>query len=211
MAASDDKARHKKFRAQIRSRHPHFGAALLADARATAKGRRAPLKSDSRPRATLEAIRLAWSSDAFFAQSLYRAKARLQQLRVPVLPRILHHLAMMIAQVSIGDSAMIAPGLQILHGQIVIDGVTVIGEDVAIAPFVTIGLRASIEGPTIGANVTIGTGAKLIGPIRVGAGARIGANAVVLADVPPGTTVVGVPARPVEKGPAADAQAASGM
>jgi serine O-acetyltransferase len=65
-----------------------------------------------------------------------------------------------------------------------------------IFPFVTIGLRAGeVRGPTVESGVSIGTGAKLIGPIRVGAGARIGANAVVVDDVPPGVTVVGAPAR----------------
>ena len=63
----------------------------------------------------------------------------------------------------------------------------------------TIGLRAGdVRGPTIEADVSIGTGAKLIGPVRVGAGATIGANAVVVDDVPAGATVVGVPARAVD-------------
>jgi serine O-acetyltransferase len=61
---------------------------------------------------------------------------------------------------------------------------------------VTIGLRAGDwVGPTVERNVTIGTGAKVLGRLRVGAGARIGANAVVVADVAEGTTAVGVPAR----------------
>ena len=68
-------------------------------------------------------------------------------------------------------------------------------------PFVTIGLRAGdVTGPTVGENASIGTGAKLIGPVRIGAGARIGANAVVLDDVPPGATVVGAPAREAQTG-----------
>ena len=64
-----------------------------------------------------------------------------------------------------------------------------------IAPFVTIGLRAGdLAGPTIERDVSIGTGAKIIGPVRIGDGARIGANAVVVDDVPAGATVAGVPA-----------------
>ncbi|MEL6577883.1 MAG: hypothetical protein AAFQ81_18530, partial [Pseudomonadota bacterium] len=73
-----------------------------------------------------------------------------------------------------------------------------IGPNALIRPFVTIGLmEGNLQGPTIGAGVVIGTGAKLLGPITVGDGARIGANAVVIEDVPAGATVVGVPARPV--------------
>jgi serine O-acetyltransferase len=92
---------------------------------------------------------------------------------------------------------------------VVIDGFSRIETRAVIGPFVTIGLRAGdIKGPTIESDVSIGTGAKLIGPIRVGAGAKIGANAVVVDDVAPGTTVVGAPARPTEAG--AEAAAAGG-
>ena len=105
---------------------------------------------------------------------------------------------MAVAQVSIGDPVVVRPGVYVVHGQIVIDGLVEIGEGVAIAPFVTIGLRAGdVRGATIERDVSIGTGAKLIGPVRVGAGATIGANAVVVDDVPAGATVVGAPARPV--------------
>jgi serine O-acetyltransferase len=65
---------------------------------------------------------------------------------------------------------------------------------------VTIGLRqGEIEAPKLGNNVFVGTGAKLLGPIQVGSGANIGANAVVIHDVEPNTSVVGVPARPIRK------------
>jgi serine O-acetyltransferase len=105
---------------------------------------------------------------------------------------------MMLAQVSIGDPVVVEPGVYVIHGQIVIDGLVQIGAGAVIAPFVTIGLRAGdITGPTLEAGVTVGTGAKIIGPVRIGAGAQIGANAVVVGDVEPGCTVVGAPARPV--------------
>jgi serine O-acetyltransferase len=66
---------------------------------------------------------------------------------------------------------------------------------------VTLGERSSGSGvPTIGAHVDIGAGAKVLGPVQVGDGAKIGANAVVLDDVPPGATVVGIPGRNVTKG-----------
>jgi serine O-acetyltransferase len=62
---------------------------------------------------------------------------------------------------------------------------------------VTIGLRGEVGGPKIGRGVFIGTGAKILGNLRIGAGARIGANAVVIQDVPEQTTVTGAPARPL--------------
>ena len=107
---------------------------------------------------------------------LYRAKARLQSLGVPVLPRLAHRLAMAMAQVSIGDPVVVQPGLYLLHGQVVIDGLVEIGGDTVIGPFVTIGLIAGdLVGPTIGRGVRIGTGARILGPLQVGAGAVIGA------------------------------------
>ena len=102
---------------------------------------------------------------------------------------------MVFGQVQIGDPVVIAPGLYLLHGQVVIDGFTEIGAGAAIAPFVTIGLRqGEINGPTIGDGVQIGTGAKVLGRITVGDGATVGANAVVIHDVPAGETATGVPA-----------------
>jgi serine O-acetyltransferase len=185
------------FWAALRARHPHLWAAVSEDARVTALHRGERHEFRSRGDTLAQIVRLAWVSDAFFAQVLYRAKARLQALGVPVLPRLLHRWAMASAQVCIGDPVVIAPGMYIVHGQVVADGLVQIGAGVVISPFVTIGLRAGeVTGPTIERDVSIGTGAKLIGPVTVGAGARIGANAVVVNDVPGGTTVVGAPARP---------------
>ena len=142
-------------------------------------------------------LQLMWSSDAFLGQALYRAKARLQALGVPVVPAVLHRLAMMTAQVCIGDPVVMQPGVYIAHGQVVIDGFTEIQRNVVIFPWVTVGLRAgNFRGPRIRRGAQIGTGAKIIGPITVGEGAHIGANAVVVDDVPARSTVVGVPARP---------------
>jgi serine O-acetyltransferase len=119
-------------------------------------------------------------------------------LGVPVLPRLAHRLAMAIAQISIGDPVVMQPGVYIIHGQVVIDGLVEVGPGAVIGPFVTIGLRAgNVVGATIETSVTIGTGAKVIGPVRIGERAQIGANAVVVDDVPAGATVVGVPAHPV--------------
>jgi len=179
-----------------RRRHPRFVHAVVQDARITAAYRAERFEFRSRWDALAQALRLAAVSDAFLGQVLYRAKASMQDAGVPVLPRIAHRLAMAIAQVCIGDPVVIGPGLYLPHGQVVIDGVTELGANVTVRPWVTIGLRdGDFNGPKIGANVQIGTGAKVIGPIVVGDGAQIGANAVVLADVPRRRVAVGVPAR----------------
>jgi serine O-acetyltransferase len=184
---------------EIRARHPRFRVAVRADAEITARYRDERHEFRSGLDATAQALRLALQSDAFLAQVLYRAKARLQALGVPLLPRILHRLAMITGQVAIGDPVVVQPGIYILHGQVVIDGITEIESGVTIGPFVTIGLRAgNVVGPKVGPHVQIGTGAKLIGPIEVGEAARIGANAVVVGDVAAKQTVAGVPARAIE-------------
>ena len=176
--------------AAVRAKHPRFFAAVIADAKVTAAYRSERSEFRGRVDALVQALRLMWVTDAFAAQALYRAKARLQALNVPILPRLAHHLAMMTAQVSIGDLVVMQPGVYIAHGQVVIGGFVEIHRGVVIFPWVTIGLRAgNAIGPTIQERVRIGTGARLIGPVTVGRNARIGANAV------------GVPAKPTRSVP----------
>ena len=88
-------------------------------------------------------------------------------------------------------------------GGIVISGDSVIGDDVTLRHGVTLGLRRTgVSGaPVIGNHVDIGAGAKILGPVSIGAGAVIGANAVVLCDVPAGALAVGIPARIRQRGP----------
>ena len=169
--------------------------AIVADARLTSALRFEPHER-SGAGTVLQVLRLMLVTDAFAAQVLYRLRVALRG--VPLLPRLLHRMALRSAQVSIGDPVVVHPGVYLLHGQVVIDGLTEIHGGTQIGPFVTIGVRGSdLRGPTIGPNVFVGTGAKILGGVTVGAGARIGANAVVLGDVAPGATVVGAPARPV--------------
>jgi serine O-acetyltransferase len=185
--------------AAVLRKHPPFLEAVLEDARVTAAYRTERHKFTGRWDAIGQAVRLASVSDAYLGQVLYRAKASLQAAGIPGLPRIAHRLAMTVAQVCIGDPVVVGPGLYLPHGQIVIDGVVEIGPNVTIRPWVTIGLKdGNFNGATIDQNVRIGTGAKIIGPVHIGEGAHIGANAVVLRDVPAHAVAVGVPAQVID-------------
>lgn len=204
MAGAPSKQEIRGFWKAIRSRFPGLREALVADARVTARHRGERHEHRSNWDAAAQILRLMWVSDAFLAQALYRLKARLQAAGVPILPRLAHRLAMVVGQVSIGDPVVVHPGVYIVHGQVVIDGLVEIGEGAVISPWTTIGLRGAVQGPILEENVRVGTGAKVLGPVRVGPGAQIGANAVVLDDVPAGATAVGVPARVVGESGAAD-------
>lgn len=180
----------------VRDGHPPFVAAVLADVDAALAYRTEPPRR-GRAQGVRQAVRLALTSDSFFAQCCYRAKAACQRRRIRVLPHVLHRLAIVTGQVCIGDPVSVAPGVYLPHGQVVVDGFTRVGPGVVLSPFVTVGLRAGHPvGPVLEQGVQVGTGAKVVGPVTVGAGARIGAGAVVVADVAPGATAVGVPARP---------------
>lgn len=181
----------------IRGRHPGFRLAVRTDLQA-ARRQRGAGPMTTRAEVLRELARAVWCSDAFGALLLYRLKAACQRRHIPVVPRLAHRAAMSWAQVSIGDPVVLQPGAILPHGQVVIDGIVEIGSGARIRPFVTIGLaEGNYVGPTIGRDVRIGTGAKVLGPVTIGDRATIGANAVVVRDVPAGATVVGVPARQV--------------
>jgi serine O-acetyltransferase len=167
--------------------------AIVADARVTSALRFESPHERSGLGTVAQVLRLMLVTDAFAALVLYRLRKR-----VPLLGPLLHRLSLQLGQVSIGEPVVVHPGVYLIHGQVVIDGITEIGSGTQIGPFVTIGVRgADLQGPKIEPGVFVGTGAKLLGGITIGEGARIGANAVVLDDVPAGATVVGAPARPV--------------
>jgi len=122
-------------------------------------------------------------------------------LRLP--GRMIAHLSRWLTGIEIHPGARIGRRVIIDHGMGVVIGETAeIGDDVYMYHQVTLGGTSSERGkrhPTIGSNVIIGAGAKILGAITVGDNARVGANAVVTRPVPAGTTVIGVPARPIER------------
>ena len=185
----------------IRSRHPPFVEAVVTDAQVTARRRGERYEFRNRVDAAVQVFRLAMVTDSFFGQICYRAKARCQTRRIPVLPRLFHRLAVAHGGICIGDPVVMKPGVHIPHGHVVVNGGVEIGRGVVLSPFTTLGrVSTAFGGPTIEPMAAIGTGAKVLGPVRIGKGAKIGANSVVLTDIPPGATAVGSPARVVDDG-----------
>jgi serine O-acetyltransferase len=144
----------------------------------------------------------------------HRVAHALREAGVPFLPRCIAYCARAMTGVEIHPAARIGGEFFIDHGSGVVIGETAeIGERVTLYQGVTLGGTGFQRGkrhPTLGDDVTVGSGAKLLGPIAVGDGAKIGANTVVVEDVPPGSTVVGNPGHPVKvegrrvQGPDAD-------
>jgi serine O-acetyltransferase len=133
---------------------------------------------------------------------------------VPFVPRTMAYMSRALTGVEIHPAARIGEGLFIDHGMGVVIGETAeIGENVTLYQGVTLGGTGFATGkrhPTVQDNVTVGSGAKLLGPIVIGHGAKVGANSVVITDVPPMSTVVGNPGHVVRvdgrrpEGPDAD-------
>ena len=120
-----------------------------------------------------------------------------------LLGRFSSHIARWLTGIEIHPAARIGRRLVIDHGMGVVIGETAeVGDDCYLYHQVTLGVARTASGkrhPTVGNNVIIGAGAKVLGPILLGDNSRVGANSVVLEDVPAGVTVVGLPARPVER------------
>ena len=138
----------------------------------------------------------------------YRLSHALWNARLKWLARWLSTLARWLTGIEIHPAAKIGRRFFIDHGMGVVVGETAeIGDDCTLYHGVTLGGTTWKKGkrhPSLGDDVVVGAGAKVLGPIIIGAGARIGSNAVVVKDVPPGATVVGIPGRVVKQATAPD-------
>jgi serine O-acetyltransferase len=131
----------------------------------------------------------------------HRVAHALHDLGIPLVPRALAYASRTVTGVEIHPAADVGEGILIDHGAGVVIGETAeIGDGVTLYQGVTLGGTGFARGkrhPTVEDDVVVGSGAKLLGPIRVGKGAKIGANSVVIHDVPANSTVVGNPGHPV--------------
>lgn len=134
----------------------------------------------------------------YFGRWRYRIKPRVIRAPFSFTYRVLKILSEIVTGIELPCETLVGRRFRIEHcGDIVVSGDAIIGDDVVIRNGVTIGLRYVGErgSPTIGNRVDIGAGAKLLGPISIGDDVSIGANAVVLRDVPSNSIAVGIPAR----------------
>jgi len=133
----------------------------------------------------------------------HRIAHRLYRLGIPFFPRLISHISRFLTGIEIHPGAQIGKGVFIDHGMGVVIGETaIIGDYTLIYQGVTLGGTGKEIGkrhPTLGENVVVGAGAKVLGNINIGDNVRIGAGSVVLQDIPADCTVVGVPGRPVHR------------
>ena len=157
-----------------------------------------PVERDPAARGPLDVI---LSYPGFHAIVAHRIIHRLHATGLPLVPRFLSNLVRFTTGIEIHPAARIGKRFFIDHGMGVLIGETAeIGDDVTLYKGVTLGGTSLGHGkrhPTVGNGVVIGTGATILGAIVVGDGARVGANSVVVRDVPSNATVVGIPARVV--------------
>lgn len=165
-----------------------FSAVMFADEIKATKER------DPAARNYLEIILLY---SGLHALMIHRIAHLLWRLKIPLIPRLISQWARFLTGIEIHPGAKIGRGLFIDHGMGVVIGETsIIGDNVTLFQGVTLGGTGKESGkrhPTLGDNVVIGAGAKVLGNITVGDNSYVGSNAVIIRDVPPNATVVGVP------------------
>jgi len=135
----------------------------------------------------------------FHAILLHRLAHRLYRARIPLLPRLISQISRFFTGIEIHPGARIGRRFFIDHGMgVVIGETTEIGDDCLLYQGVTLGGTGKEKGkrhPTLGNHVVVGTGAKVLGNIRIGNSVRVGAGSVVLKSVPDHSTVVGIPGK----------------
>jgi serine O-acetyltransferase len=150
-----------------------------------------------RDTAATSAAEVVLAYPGFHARQLHRVAHTLHRAGLPLVARVVSHVARGVTGIEIHPAAQIGEGFFIDHGMgVVIGETTIIGENCTITQGVTLGgtsTRRIKRHPTLGNNVTVGAGAKVLGAVEVGDNARIGAGSVVVTNVPANSTVVGVP------------------
>lgn len=150
-------------------------------------------------------------TDGTMAMVMYRLMQGFGRMRLVPLELLFNRLNSICNGCVIGRGAEFGPGFVLVHANgVVINGRVRGGANVFLEHQVTIGAERRVS-PVLGTDVFVGAGAKIIGGVRVGDGARVGANAVVVKDVPAGATVVGIPARVVRQRDVTPAAASSGL
>ncbi len=142
-----------------------------------------------------DAAGLVWNQAGLRATLLLRLAHALWRAHVPALPGMVARYNLSKHGLDVPPSVEIGPGLYVPHPVGTVVMARRIGARVSLISSITIGMRQTAEFPVLGDDVFVGAGARILGAITVGDGASIGANAVVLTDVPPGATAVGIPAR----------------
>ena len=134
---------------------------------------------------------------------MHRVAHRLNYWKIPLIPRILSNISRFFTGIEIHPAARIGRRFFIDHGMgVVIGATTIIGDDVLLYQGVTLGGTGNEHGkrhPTLGDNIVVGSGAKVLGNIEIGSNSRIGAGSVVVDSVPENSTVVGIPGRIVRQ------------
>lgn len=134
---------------------------------------------------------------------LHRIAHKLSYWKIPLIPRIISNISRFFTGIEIHPSARIGRRFFIDHGMgVVIGATTIIGDDVLLYQGVTLGGTGNEHGkrhPTLGNNIVVGSGAKILGNIEIGSNSRIGAGSVIVNNVPENSTVVGVPGRIVRQ------------
>jgi serine O-acetyltransferase len=163
---------------------------LLADAR--------QLLTASQKQTGFRQVMHIMGTDAYWLIVLFRLRRVVRRLHIPFANRILRLVQMMFGGIEIGNDVTLGRGVFFIHSfGVVIGGTAQIGDRVRFLGSNTVGTARDNGYPTIEEDVQLGAGARVLGPVRIGARAVIGANAVVLTDIPADAVAVGAPARVV--------------
>lgn len=167
---------------------------LLEDARELAVAMSAAGQGEARARAALK-------QDGFWILALWRLRCGARRWRIPGLNHLLRRLQTVVFGIELGNDIALGRGVFFVHPiGVVVGGDSRVGNRVRFMGSNTVGTAKENGHPVIEDDVVLGAGARVLGPIRVGARAVIGANAVVLSDIPPDSAAVGMPARVVSPG-----------
>lgn len=140
-------------------------------------------------------LKLLFRHPPLRAMAWFRLATLMHRRKVKLLPGVLQRRLLRLYGLELVPGAKIGGGLYIAHPVGCVIVVESMGANISMMGSVTLGRREKLRWPTVGDNVFFGAGCRVLGPIDIGADATVGANAVVLTDVPPGAVAVGVPAR----------------